>query len=220
VANLGKLAKQLRREATASPKKAAALGLLVLVALWFWGPLVWGWITPDKSDTAVAADPVADPALPVMIDAAQTTGNTEKETESPRHSWQELAQWMDDDRMASATSVPIGTRDPFVPPRAEVAVTVEEDKPDEEKSDLTLEDLGLALSGTIIGPHRRVAQINGRSYTEGETVKVTIDRQPIEFVLVEVHRTYVVLRRRTTHYMLKIPTANEPGKIELLGSLN
>ena len=220
MANLGKLAKRLQREVAASPKKAAALGLLALVALWFWGPLVWGWIAPDKSGTAVTANPVANPVSPVTIPSAQTTENTEKETESPQHSWQELAQWIDGNRRASATNAPVGTRDPFVPPRAEVAAVEEEDKHDKAKSDLTTKDLGLTLSGTIIGPHRRVAQINGRSYTEGKTVRVTIDRQPIEFVLVEVHRTYVVLRRRTTHYMLKIPTANEPGKIELLGSLN
>src|SRR6266576_3193818 len=42
--NLEKLAKQLRRDLAANPKKAAALGLMVLVALYFWGPLAWKWV--------------------------------------------------------------------------------------------------------------------------------------------------------------------------------
>ncbi len=39
--NLEKLTKQLRRDVAANPKKAALLGLMVVVALYFWGPLVW-----------------------------------------------------------------------------------------------------------------------------------------------------------------------------------
>ena len=45
---LDKLARQLRRDVAASPKKAVALGLMVLVALYFWAPMVWKWIAPDQ----------------------------------------------------------------------------------------------------------------------------------------------------------------------------
>ncbi|MBW8884592.1 MAG: hypothetical protein JF612_07410, partial [Planctomycetia bacterium] len=47
--NLEKLAKQLRRDTAANPKKAAALGLMILVALYFWGPLAWKWFSASGS---------------------------------------------------------------------------------------------------------------------------------------------------------------------------
>ena len=43
---LHKLAKQARRDLLANPKKAAILGLMLLVALYFWGPLLWKWFAP------------------------------------------------------------------------------------------------------------------------------------------------------------------------------
>ena len=66
---LDKLTKQLRRDIAANPKKAAALGLMVLVALYFWGPLVWSWFAPAAARESSKASNVAliltdDPAEP------------------------------------------------------------------------------------------------------------------------------------------------------------
>ena len=42
--SLERFAKRLRREVIANPKKAAILGIMLLVAIYFWTPLVMGWM--------------------------------------------------------------------------------------------------------------------------------------------------------------------------------
>jgi len=106
--NLGKTARQIRREATRSPKKAAVLGLLCIVALWFWAPLVWDWLGEDGTAsteatsaamaTVPAAARIGTPAnsgpssqpTPGKADASSTSDGLE-------HSWQQLLQWRNED---------------------------------------------------------------------------------------------------------------------------
>ncbi|MGC3971074.1 MAG: hypothetical protein QM775_28185 [Pirellulales bacterium] len=52
---MASLAKQLKRDLTANPKKAGMLGVLCLVCAWFWGPLVF----PKDSNNAKTAKPTA-----------------------------------------------------------------------------------------------------------------------------------------------------------------
>jgi hypothetical protein len=56
---LDKLVKQLRRDATANPKKTALLGVMALVALYFWGPLLWKGVVAEKGNAldATSAPP-------------------------------------------------------------------------------------------------------------------------------------------------------------------
>ena len=46
--NIQNLSKQLNHEITANPKKAIFLGILMAVGLYFWVPLLWGWVHKDK----------------------------------------------------------------------------------------------------------------------------------------------------------------------------
>ena len=132
-----------------------------------------------------------------------------KRGKSPRHSWQQLAQWIDADPQTLATKVPCDRRDPFVVPRAEV---VEEPLDDESETlsgpppeELTPESLGMVLSSTMIGPRDRGARINGELYSQGDSIVVELQGQPIEFSLAEVHLRHVVLSRDDERFELKNP---------------
>ena len=84
--NLNKLARQLRREAMANPKKAAVLGLLLLVALYFWGPLVWGRVAGDgasEKPPAAEANGEDNPQTSAQIPATQPQPPSPEKT---RHS--------------------------------------------------------------------------------------------------------------------------------------
>ena len=98
--NLDKLAKQLRRDLAANPKKAAALGLMVAVALYCWGPLVWGWLHSKqgkKTDQSQLAHLILtdDPLEPTDKAKGRSKARFRWETVRPL-----LAQ---DPRMVSAT---------------------------------------------------------------------------------------------------------------------
>jgi len=73
--------------------------------------------------------------------------------------------------------------------------------------------LGVELSGTLVGPHRRVALIGGKAYREGQTITVDQNDQPIQFELVEVHPQRIVLNLQGTRFDLAIPERRSSGLI-------
>jgi hypothetical protein len=210
--NLSKLAKQLRREAKANPKKAALLGLLVLVALYYWGPMVWGWVAADE---AAGSLPDGPPAAAVASLDAATPGTSkppptpEQKSTAPRP-WKQLDEWMRRDPMTTPVEDVTGWHDPFAVAAAEPQV-VGPDDAQNEQSLLSPETLGIELSGTLVGPRRRVALIGGKAYQEGQKVKIDRDGQSIEFELAEVHSRRIVLGREGRRFDLLIPGRNTPG---------
>jgi len=231
--SLNKLAKRLRREFIGNPKKGAVLLLLVAVAVYFWVPLVWGWIakddpvataeSPQTSETAKTAR-LAAGALPVppTAGAAQTdqAAQTEQTARQPKIPWQQVVKWMDNDPRTLAAHRVTGGRNPFVTPKREVVQPkIEtEKKPVQVEPDATPASLGMALSGTIIGSRRRVARIDGKTYRQGQTVAATKEGRRFEFTLAEIHPRYIVLKRDKESFELKIPAPGSSGGIELLGS--
>ena len=208
--NLSKLTRQLRREATKNPKKAAFLGLIFVVALWFWSPLLLGWIG-KKESSAVAVPHAGQPDIAPTV--ALGTDSTAPGAATPaHHSWSQLARWMNDDRLTLAVGLTDHGRDPFVAsgPQRDEAIS----DPDEEISeDITPKDLGLILSGTIIGPRRRVALINGKPYRKGDVILVK-DGKKIEFVIEEIDSRRVVLRRNGKRFELTTQSGTLPGRIQ------
>ena len=73
------------------------------------------------------------------------------------------------------------------------------------------------LTSTILGPERRVAQINGKSYMEGQTIEVEREKNSIHatYKLMEVHPRRVVLQSDEGPLELIIPEPNGSGKIEI-----
>lgn len=218
--SLNKITRQLRREAVANPKKAGVLGLLAVVALWFWAPLVAGWFADedaaagakDKTPTKVAA--ALKPSAAIEDPAAVAT----QRPQEVQHSWQQLVQWMDDDPRMSPPVAISTNRDPFAsvdPPKTEEELEKESDE--NTLADATPEGLGMVLSSTIVGPARRVAMINGRPYAEGKIVRLDKGGQQIEFKLAEVHLRSVWLERDGERFELKAAASAHSGRIELLG---
>jgi hypothetical protein len=215
--SLKRLTRQLRREVVKNPQKAAVLGLLAVVALWFWAPLVWGWIAgDDPAAGTTAAQPAANapPAQPAGTPAQSNT--TAKEPKTPRHPWRQLVKWMDNDPRTSAADPMFERPDPFLSAETRPAG----DEPGQVQPELTPGSLGMVLSSTIIGPRRRVARINGKSYQQGETVKLAKDQQQIEFTLAEVYPRRIVLKRQGEQFELRIPAPAHSGRIELFGNKN
>lgn len=211
-----RLIKQLRREISANPKKALFLGLLILVALYFWAPLVCGWFTEDDSPaTTAAAD--AEAELPSAAPAQPKTP-PEQEAEGLRHPWQQLVHWMDNDPRTLPAILPPEQRDPFLSPKPQVAEEDTQDKPKTVPPETTPEGLGMVLSSTIIGPRRRLARISGKTYKLGQSVTLEKDGQQVTFKLVELHPRRVVLEREGKRFDLKIPSHHKSGRIELAGS--
>jgi len=213
--SVDQLAKRLRREVLADPKKAAILGLMLLVALWFWAPLVMGWIGKKESGpTAKPAD--AGPAtmagfLNQMGPGTPTAPQAKAETP-----WHVLAQWMDRDPLKQAVRPAAGQRDPFRM-SLEVVKQKEQPKPEKIKKTVAPEALGLSLTGTVVGPGRRVALINGKSYRQGEDVKLAREGQTQVFKLAEVRADRVVLEQSGRTFEIKMRVRAGSSHIELMG---
>ena len=118
------------------PGKAAVLGVLFVVALWFWIPLAWRWTRPDDvaantllyvetghGRTGHRASPTPTAEAGVSLRKAEGSGPT----------WHQLTQWMDDDPRTKPTNPLRDHRDPFLvaqtePVKAEPETVVEEVK--------------------------------------------------------------------------------------------
>ena len=213
---LSKLARQLRREALASPKKAVVLGVLALLASYYWGPLVWGWISPSEESaepTAAEAGADLDPGPWAAIASAQAP----TPTKTRQHPWTQLDEWIRQDPTTTPVEDPAGWRDPFTVVSTGIEVDQDEEaQPDEPQ--VTPATLGVELSGTLVGPDRRVALIGGKAYREGQTIKVDQDDRPIEFELVEVHPQRIVLHLHGSRFDLAIPERRSTGLIEPSGN--
>jgi len=230
---LDRLAARLHREVVASPKKAALLGLLFVVAVIYWMPLLWGWIRPESTETSAktASAPASGKGVPAVTKvpamkpvametpASQTSG-------SSKHTWREVAGWIESDpRMTTASHPPGRTHpfDPVEPPASEPAETEGGPKAggkEEAIADLAQDiadpaSLGLVLSSTIVGNESPAALINGKSYRLGEAVRLDHNKQTIEFQLVNIRADSVVLQRGERQYEVCLPEPAASGRLKM-----
>jgi hypothetical protein len=151
------LTKQIQREIKAHPLKAGVLALTVVVALWFWTPLLISWFGGPKP--AAPSTPTSPAPVAAASGATGTVPAGSKTSFNPN--WREMTEWQShDELMRSAIPLP-GARDPFRPAALQNAAQLSA-KPVEQKIDPS--SLGLELTGTLIGPRQSVAMINGRAY--------------------------------------------------------
>ncbi len=228
--NLGKIKKKLRREVAAHPAKSAILGILCVVALWFWTPLVWGWVSPRGAGTTVkAAQELGGPQLPGLLPVAIAAADTEPN--APVHSWQQVVQWMEQDPRTQPVGPVLASRgpatalvsdwlpwsrretvgrDPFFRPQPVETLTDKKERergaePSPTPPPVSPRDAGASVTGVIAGPAGGAAMINGRTYLEGEQVHLLKDGVSYAFHLVEIRPGKVVLTRDGTRYELNIP---------------
>lgn len=197
---MGPTIARLKHELGASPKKAAALGLLLLVAMYYWAPLAYRFVAPAKVINEKAQALAAQSNTAPADDAAAGLKNGPAET----NSWQQLAKAMSADAQMTSVAAISLDRDPFaVPARAAVA----ENAPVAAKEQPVVgpEDVNLVLSSTIVGSRRSIAIINGKTFRPGDTIKASTEDEEVAFRILEIHHRDVVLERDGRKFELKIP---------------
>jgi hypothetical protein len=215
---LAKLAKQLRREAANSPKKAVALALSAIVAVWFWAPLMTKWVAAKEPATDTGSQPSNASAAPAALPAQPTvaTAAGEKKAELSPGPWQDVVRAVDADPCAKPAGPLDNSRDPFQTPVE--TVPVQKSPAASAAKDVTPQSLNLVLTGTILGPAGRVARINGRTYETGATLHVNRkDGSSFDYLVTEIGARRVSLSRAGKQYELKIQAPKSSGQIELLG---
>ncbi len=220
---MNKLFRQIRREAARSPQKAAVLGLLALVAVWFWVPLMLDWIRGDGQKKANAATEETFPAGLEFATAhnpmAATAPDAQPQEEVPSD-WQEVVTWLQEDPLTHAAEPIASSRDPFVtvdfPPVHPSLLHPVQEETQEETGQLpewTPKQIGLTLTSTLVGPGQKLALISGKAYHPQDTIVATHASQQIEFTLAEVHLRHAVLLREGKTYELRIPRQDGSDRV-------
>jgi hypothetical protein len=176
---MGSLGKRIKRELVKSPAKGAVLGLVCLIALWYWAPILKDFLT---------GEPETPPDIRV-VKAEEIDGTASRETttegknaeKSPATvcNWRTLVRWLDEDPMAESAMLPKDHRDPFRRAETKMAEDLIREMQEEAEEGSTnlaaqpqspvvkepeFSDLNLVLGGTIVGKHFQSANINGKTY--------------------------------------------------------
>ena len=211
--------KKLRREATANPKKAGLLGLLLLVAVYFWAPLLRQWTRSAENapDTSAAAPPAAATSAPpggavapplaaaTPVEALTPSAPTAAASATPRFHWKQLVAAIESDPRMRPVEPPAelaAQRDPFIDPRPPAVAEAAPEVAGERSEDVTPGELGLVLSSTIIGHQRRTALVNGKVYAAGRELEA---RDGVVFVVRDIEPWGIVLERAGKRFELELP---------------
>ncbi len=190
-----RLSRQLQRDLKANRKKAAMLGVLALVAGWFWYPLVF---KPKPGD---AAAPVAAVAS-VPVSSTTPTTVVASGSKDTRLAWQDLSRWMTDDPQMQPYVPRDGElRNPFQDRTDSKIVEPEPEPAVPSFVGVEPSDLGLVLTSTAVGRNKRFASISGQRYEEGSNVPTSAG---VAFKLKRVKPSQVILEHDDQQITLNI----------------
>ncbi|QDU75066.1 hypothetical protein Pan97_20870 [Bremerella volcania] len=202
--NIQKSTTQLTKEIKRNPAKAAVLGGLLLVAIWFWYPLVQKWMGSSSRSVAnhsTESDLVKPQAvqLPIQEEASVT-----KPAPSGKTDWRSIATQISDDPWMKRGTLRQADFDPFFPEEQNKTIltstNVETDTVPE--LDVPPETVGLAVTSVIVGGRVPIARINNQNYRVGDTIRATDAN--VQYTLVEVHSWGVLLKGTQRVYQLTI----------------
>jgi hypothetical protein len=209
VASKNTFTNRLKREITASPKKAAVLAIVCVVAIGFWTPLVLKWAgKKSTADDPVVASSEEETTSATPITAAPPTeannSANNATTAAQRANWQKILKWIRNDPKMKP-QVAISRRDPFAPAVSHQVVKVQEpaQAPPPPPPEITPQQAGIFVSSTVVGSKSRTALINGRTYRESQQIAGAKSQD--RFVLVEIRPKGVILERNGQRYEVKIP---------------
>lgn len=236
-----RIVRQLRREVKANPKRAALLAALMAVGVYFWAPLVAGWVMPDGAATAPAKKVAAKTSSAL---AAPAPGPAGVQPAKPTNAkpWPQLWAAIQDDKRTKPAATLAAATNPFRPfpappeaheetedakatnPTAENGATAANRaaKPNSTTPvEATPKSLGMKLTGTVIGARQRAAVIDGQIVPEGGLVSPTSgDSKPpsakpdaarIAFRLTRVEDRSIALERNQKKYTLTLETPTIDG---------
>lgn len=202
--NIQKTTTQITKEIKRNPAKAAVLGGLLLVAIWFWYPLIQKWM--GNGSSSVAKQP-AEHELVIPQAAPPPTSEeptTAKQGPAGKTDWHTIAQQISDDPWMKKGTLREDTFDPFFPdtqPKTILTSTnVETDSTPE--IDVSPASAGLAVTSVIVGSRVPIARINHQNYHIGDTVRATDTN--VRYTLVEVHSWGVLLKGAQQVHQLPI----------------
>lgn len=209
--SIQRLTKQLQREFQANRQKAVALGVLAIVAAWFWWPLLKGWF----GTTSAPASAITAPAV-----AGNNVASLATQTPRSRSTWQELAASIDrDPRMRPLDGYDFDSHDavrnPFQQLASEPAtapLTRQPPAPTTIAAKIDPRTLGLTVSSTLVG-RRSTALISGRSFARGDVIAAGGQA----FIVADISSDQVVLTAEGESYILPIVGRTESNRIELRG---
>ncbi len=210
--NIQKTTNQLTKEIKRNPAKAAVLGGLLLVAIWFWYPLIQKWMGSGSS-SVVSNSKESDLVIPQATALPTPEEPASHQQASPsKTDWRTIAQQISDDPWMKKGSLRNDTFDPFYPEQqAETVLTSTDVQTDTTPElDVPPETAGLAVTSVIVGGRVPIARINSQNYRVGDTVRATDAN--IRYTLVEVHSWGVLLKGAQQVHQLPIdetPTTNQ-----------
>jgi len=198
------------------------LGLMVLVALYFWGPLAWTWI---KASGSKRPSKLTTASLILTDDPAEPT-TSGRQRGGAKFRWERVRQLIrHDPHMVSAT-FDAAWVDPFSRPAVAETSSAAGDTPKDDAATGAAgiggadgSDSGIVLGSVMIGPRIRVATINGEACHEGDVIEVTdrMDKSMSRrFRVLKITRQGVELEigGRTLTLDLKQPKLAEGDDIE------
>lgn len=213
------IVRRIKREARNNPAKAAVLVALLGLAVYFWAPLLAGWLSNGRESKTTSNSERSqdnDPATFEQI-ASQPQDNTQEDKKS-EPSWVELRQWHDESPWTSPVEL-AGLRDPFASPRGaeEIARAPEENSETLQASpEHAIAEMDIQLTGTIVGPRRRVALLDGRAYHEGDMLQVEELGTTWELEVREIGNNRVKLAWQSIERVVTAPERPKVGRIELV----
>jgi hypothetical protein len=213
---LDKLLKRLKRDAAASPQKAGALGLMVVVALYFWAPLVMKYLPKGKPKPgATVAGPVILGDDPVLVKAAvhPSTNSTH---------WDRVREVVAKDRLMLAAEFHRDWHNPFSPlqhddepksksePKSEAIKSDLKPLPTAPKidSEIAKQQLStVSLSSVLVGKRGVTAVIRGRLYRVGDVLSFGGDNgtPAVEFRITAIDEQGVDLKYDNKPFRLERP---------------
>jgi len=195
--NAPSLRERLARDLRRNPKKAVLLVLLAGVAIWFWAPLCVGLFRSD-TEGEMLADAVTPTAAVPPAPAGPVPSNNLAPSAAAQ-TWQEVVRWMEQDPRRKVEEETV-ERDPFASPAKSSPPPGEGQSKAVAKLPANPDQLGIKLTGTLVGPQQRLALINGRAYAEGQTVKASADAT---YVVRKVEGKQAVLERDGKPFVVK-----------------
>ncbi len=206
---LDKLVKQISRDAKANPKKAALLGVMALVALYFWAPLMAKFCLPKSGKHGVKT---TNAGL-ILTDDPVEPAEKAKSTTAAKFHWAKVKDLIEHDPRMTPAAYDEAWSDPFAvaivhtPEAEEMSVSAPEHVPLAEPSPVTPEDAGLVASNILISPRRKTVMINGDTYRENEIVSAALKDNPstvFEFRVIQIDRQRITLEREGKTYVLEL----------------
>jgi len=191
---------------------------MLVVAIYFWAPMVWGWIAPGGKPKATSSAGVIledEPVDPVA------------QANKARHvfHWEKIRKHVAADPHMTPAVFQASWHNPFrgveqrsAEEQAQVDLT---QTPASAPHELDPATAGLTLTSVAIGSRLRSATINGDSYNEGESIKLAAEDSAaaaVEFRLAKVEYHEVELERRGKTYRLKLSRAKLAQGDEIIGS--